>query len=320
MEAQAAQRTDGEILSAIFKVVVEKQASGTGFLVHDQRHILTAYHVVKHAPQGKVIIQDAVSGVAYPATTQHVIERWDIALLRLDEPVAGVTPFVLSHHRLQSGLQIRTFGFPTNFGNHWHLGIVSGDLSNGKCDILFQTQYPDRLGGLSGGPIFRGDDAACKIAGVIVEQDITNLQMGTIVPTFRFYDEITRVLRLEDAHDDTPWCFVILSELEEVTTTPDQLQEAVYKAMILLIKENHSLKEYIGENQEHIHFAKATDLVTSQEAYENAVSKLCQAKIAIFDVTHFEPAVMLLLGIRSVVRRGITLASHGGMFVVGEVM
>jgi hypothetical protein len=320
MAAQPAQRTDKENLSAIFKVVVEKQASGTGFLVHDQQHILTAYHVVKNAPQGKVLVMDTELGVAYPATTQYTIEKRDIALLRLDEPMKDVKPFVLSRQALQSGQQIRTFGFPANFGNHWYLGEVAGDLKNGKSDILFKTQFPDSLKGLSGGPVFLLDDAACTIAGVIVEQNLDNPQMGIIVPSDGFYEEISRVLRLEEAREDIPWCFVILSEMEEVTPQPDRLREAIYKATVLLIKEKASRKEDIGERREHIHYAKATDLVASPEAYEKAVGKLCQAKIAIFDVTHFEPAVMLLLGVRSVVRRGITIASHGGKFVVGEAM
>ena len=36
---------------------------------------------------------------------------------------------------------------------------------------------------------------------------------------------------------------------------------------------------------------------------------LCLAPIAIFDATDFEPAVMLALGVRAVVRRGVTLTS-----------
>ena len=320
MAAQPTQRTDKENLSAIFKVVVEKQASGTGFLVYDQRHILTAYHVVKNAPEGKALVMDTEQGIAHPATVQCVIEKRDIALLRLDEPLTGVKPFELSRQSLRSGQQIRTFGYPANFGSHWYLGEVAGDLNNGKSDILFKTQFPDSLKGLSGGPVFLQNDAACLIAGVIVEQNLDNLQMGAIVPSDGFYEEISRSLRIEEAREDIPWCFVVLSELEEATPWQYRLREAINKAMVLLIREKPSLKEAIGENREHIHYAKATDLLASPEMYENAVGKLCQATIAIFDVTNFEPAVMLLLGVRSVVRRGITIASHGSPFVVGEAM
>lgn len=40
-----------------------------------------------------------------------------------------------------------------------------------------------------------------------------------------------------------------------------------------------------------------------------AVDTVCRADLAFFDLTDFEPAAMLLLGIRSVVRRGITICS-----------
>jgi len=46
-------------------------------------------------------------------------------------------------------------------------------------------------------------------------------------------------------------------------------------------------------------------------AYDRTVRALCEAEIVVFDVTGYEPGVMLLLGIRSVARRGVTLTLTG---------
>lgn len=54
----------------------------------------------------------------------------------------------------------------------------------------------------------------------------------------------------------------------------------------------------------------ADDVLTSPAALAHAVEQVCCAEIAVFDLTNYEPAVMFLLGIRSVVRRGVTLCVH----------
>ncbi len=62
-------------------------------------------------------------------------------------------------------------------------------------------------------------------------------------------------------------------------------------------------REIAGE-PEHIPVAEA---LASSAAYERTIRALCDSDIAVFDITGFESAVMLFLGIRSAVRRGITL-------------
>jgi NAD(P)-binding Rossmann-like domain len=52
---------------------------------------------------------------------------------------------------------------------------------------------------------------------------------------------------------------------------------------------------------------RAEDALASSAAYERAVRALCEAEIAVFDIAGLDPAVMLFLGIRAAVRRGITI-------------
>jgi hypothetical protein len=56
---------------------------------------------------------------------------------------------------------------------------------------------------------------------------------------------------------------------------------------------------------------KAGEASKSQKSLLTAVSAVCMADVVIFDVTHFHPAVMILLGIRSAAKRGISICSYG---------
>ena len=55
----------------------------------------------------------------------------------------------------------------------------------------------------------------------------------------------------------------------------------------------------------------------SRETLEAAIELLCKCEVAVFDLTDFDCAALFLLGVRSVARRGVTLASVGGGYVVG---
>ena len=60
------------------------------------------------------------------------------------------------------------------------------------------------------------------------------------------------------------------------------------------------------------------DAFSSRAGLERVVRLVVQADLALFDVTNFEPGVMLLLGIRAATRRGLTINSHGGGWLEGE--
>jgi TIR domain len=51
----------------------------------------------------------------------------------------------------------------------------------------------------------------------------------------------------------------------------------------------------------------ARNVLASPGSFAHAVEQVCAAELAVFDLTNFEPAVMILLGIRAVIRRGLTV-------------
>lgn len=60
------------------------------------------------------------------------------------------------------------------------------------------------------------------------------------------------------------------------------------------------------------------DAYASPASLDLAVRLIVEADLALFDVTHFEPGIMLLLGIRAAMRRGVTINSHGAGWREGE--
>ena len=59
------------------------------------------------------------------------------------------------------------------------------------------------------------------------------------------------------------------------------------------------------------------DVLTSAETLDRAVRAIVEADLVVFDVTDFEPAIMLLIGIRAATARGMTICSHGGQWEEG---
>jgi hypothetical protein len=60
------------------------------------------------------------------------------------------------------------------------------------------------------------------------------------------------------------------------------------------------------------------DAFASGQALDTAVRAIAEADIVVFDVTGFEPAVMLLVGVRSACRRWLTVCSHGAGWKEGQ--
>jgi Trypsin-like peptidase domain len=68
------------------------------------------------------------------------------------------------------------------------------------------------------------------------------------------------------------------------------------------------------------HYVPVSEALVSPEAFLRTVAALCRARVVVFDATGFEPAIMLLVGIRSVVRRGLTVLSVGGEYALGDAL
>jgi hypothetical protein len=283
---------DKQLLNAIFRVRSAIDC-GTGFLFGDGCHVLTAKHVVVTA-EGKPapnITVEAVQGKPEPVKSQRLLGFCDVALLELSRTLPAVPLQPSSSQDLKPGAEVRAAGFPVHVSERWQPGQLVGRVRLGEYELHFDHSLTAPLSGLSGGPVL---DSENRVIGLIIEHDPLTPTAGKMAPLEDFRAS------LDFSPGAAPCtCDVILSGNEP----PAQgvLRTAVEEALDIVGADDG---EKIG-----LTFEYATHTVSSREAYFNMVRRLCRTDVCIFDLTEYEPAVMLLLGIRSVVRRGITIGS-----------
>src|SRR2546428_13519057 len=100
-----------EVLRAIFRIKAG-QLWGTGFLVHDNRHILTARHVVERSIQAKIVVHDDKTEKVFIARVQKILENWYAALLLLDDPITYILSLLMLSLYLVYSHSFRTSGYP----------------------------------------------------------------------------------------------------------------------------------------------------------------------------------------------------------------
>lgn len=100
---------------------------------------------------------------------------------------------------------------------------------------------------------------------------------------------------------DRLWCLVLISETRAKTK---RLEATVKQAL-------QRKWDQISPDDPEPTLLKATvtDVLAYPEVFKKFVICLCQAEFAVFDMTEFEPAMMLLIGLRSVVKRGVTVVT-----------
>jgi hypothetical protein len=284
---------DRLLLGSIFPIR-SSMDSGTCFLFGDRRHVLTAKHVVATAARklaGELSIE-VEPGKLEPIAGHQLLGFCDIALLELTRelPPAPLEP-ITSGRELRPGQRFRAAGFAANISERWHPGEFVGRRKLGEYELRFDHSLNLQLSGLSGAPVF---DTANKVAGVIIEHDPLTPSAGKMVPfeDFRYYLDFAPAAACFS-------CVVIFSDAE-----PERngvLRTAIEEALGILEREWRQPIEF--------RFDYATEIISARESYLDAVRRLCRAEVCIFDLTNYQPAVMLLLGIRSVVKRGITIGS-----------
>jgi WD40 repeat protein len=182
-------------------IIHGKDQVGTGVLVGDTLHILTAAHVVERSWESNNPITIENDHVARrQARVVFLDATLDVALLRINEPIRDtrVLPFRLAISAPQSGIGMSTYGYPTDYGSGWFYGTIGNEERDKKYTVNFDitfdpATYGGTLAGLSGGPVF-DRRLRTSILGIVVQHGPVNFQMGKIVPTSLFYDHLIQTL------------------------------------------------------------------------------------------------------------------------------
>ncbi|MFD9724240.1 trypsin-like peptidase domain-containing protein [Streptomyces sp. NPDC059072] len=151
--------------------------TGTGFVYDQQGHILTNNHVVASAANGGKLSATFSDGKKYEAEVVGRAQGYDVAVLKLKNPPAGLKPLALGDsENVAVGDPTIAIGAPFGLSNTVTTGIVSaknrpvasGDGSGGKNSYMSALQTDASINpGNSGGPLLDGRGAVIGINSAI---------------------------------------------------------------------------------------------------------------------------------------------------------
>jgi serine protease Do len=156
------------------------QAQGSGFIISSDGYVVTNNHVVEHAADVALTMED---GKSVQATVVGTDKKTDLALLKIKEPgsyphvnFASVTPRV--------GEWVIAVGNPFGLGGTVTAGIVSArgrDIGAGPYDDFLQIDAPVNRGN-SGGPTFNAQGEVVGINTAIFSPSGGSVGIGFAIP------------------------------------------------------------------------------------------------------------------------------------------
>jgi serine protease Do len=157
-------------------------ALGSGFIIDPAGYIVTNNHVVDHAHDVKVTLND---GQTFPAKVVGRDTKTDIALLKID--AGKQLPYVAlgDSGKERVGDWVVAVGNPFGLGGTVTAGIVSAhdrDLNAGPYDDYLQIDAPINPGN-SGGPLFNQSGQVIGIDTAIYSPNGGSVGIGFAIPS-----------------------------------------------------------------------------------------------------------------------------------------
>ncbi len=201
---------------------IPNEGSGSGFILDQEGHIVTNYHVVEGAESIEVTLSDETT---VPAELLGVDPANDLAVLRIELPDHALTPVLLGDsENLRVGQRAIAIGNPFGLERTLTTGVISAlgrPLQIDDENVIFNVIQTDAAinPGNSGGPLLnsRGEVIGVNTA---VRQDAEGI--GFAVPV----DTVQRVVPvlIERGYYPHPWTgflgYSITPELAETLSLP----------------------------------------------------------------------------------------------------
>ena len=160
----------------------EVKGAGSGFIISADGYVVTNNHVVEHADEIEIVMQD---GERYQAEVKGLDPKTDLALLKVkaDEPL----PFVElgNSDTARVGEWVVAVGNPFGLGGTVTAGIVSArgrDINSGPFDDFIQIDAPINRGN-SGGPLFNNQGQVIGVNSMIYSPTGGNVGIGFAIPS-----------------------------------------------------------------------------------------------------------------------------------------
>jgi hypothetical protein len=179
-----------------------------------------------------------------------------------------------------------------------------GGQGEQELELGVEHASKDAWNGVSGAPIFVRDELVGIIKSYNKGFEGTRLYGE---PIKRILNEPEFQLALKPQwlppFPKQVWTLILISEngneefSEKVKSAIDRRVETINRVTSIPAETDPSFVEVV-----------VTDALKEPTRWHEVVRALCMAPIMVVDVTDYQPAIMLLLGIRAVVRRGVTIA------------
>ncbi|MEK4035239.1 Do family serine endopeptidase [Methylocystis sp. IM3] len=165
------------------------QSQGSGFIISADGYVVTNNHVVEHASDVEVALDD---GRSLPAKVIGTDKRTDLALLKVSD--GAKLPYVeWSGTQPRVGDWVIAVGNPFGLGGSVTAGIVSArgrDIGAGPYDDFLQIDAPVNRGN-SGGPAFDERGAVVGVNTAIYSPSGGSVGIGFAIPAEVAKDVIT---------------------------------------------------------------------------------------------------------------------------------
>jgi S1-C subfamily serine protease len=169
------------------RFLADAMASGSGFFIDDNGHVLTAAHVAIN--RNWRVEATGPDGRTYNGTVVDVLPENDIALIKLDR-VSDVAPVVPAANAcLSPGDPVYSLGKPRERGDTARLGRVES-MSFGRPVTYDGFGYPDAMvmrlqtrKGESGGPVFnRSGELVGMVVSTLSDASGNHLDLAHAIP------------------------------------------------------------------------------------------------------------------------------------------
>ena len=299
---------------------------GTGYLVTGDL-VLTASHVVPtRSANVEVRIEDGAGAGQprfRPATLPAVWrdEQLDVILLRVHPPIADVVTPRWPTSARHDNAEWTSVAYPKAAsatgpeGREWKTAGLAGTLyahggaGQGRREIdLGVRDWPGTTWrGASGAPIF----VDSELVGIITDQleafegrRLRGVSTDLLLQNPRFLATIAPPWL--EPFPETLWVLALISESS---------QAELPRLLNAMLQEHRiALAEVSGQEVDtRVRGVVITEALETPARWLQFVQAMCVAPIMIVDVTGFQPAVMLALGVRSVVRRGVTVTTTANL-------
>jgi hypothetical protein len=299
------------IARVISKDGTETNKTGTGYLI-TKNLVLTANHVYPDSDNVTIRVRLHSGGKWIDADSTPYWENieLDALLIRIKEDVE-IDSVIWQEESFPDDQEWDSIGYPDAAIIHAEdqLSYTSkglkgtlyaegggGQTSIKKLDLSVEAPPtpPDKWKGVSGAPVFVGE----KLAGILRSLPAHFNDRLEGIPSYELLKDPGFKAAIEEDRFSIPtgtnWALLLIGEGTESRDIEDPARSA--------------LSEYYDKNFKTV-VINITEVLSNPGNLLNFIKLICSAPVMIIDATHFQPGIMMIMGIRAVARRGVTIVT-----------